>query len=255
MPVLIKGRLIDAKTPLICVPITDDTADGIISRAKKLVDAGVEMIEWRADFFEGISNNERVLEVLNLLREITPDTILIVTLRSRDQGGKCTMDQDERKALLITMAQAHSADLIDVEYFSYENPLRLIERLHERGALVVVSHHDFNETPTRAVMRELMSQMADVDGDIVKLAVMPTGMQDVSNLLSVTDWFASSHQGVPVITMSMGPMGVLSRIGGFMFGSAVTFAADGDAASAPGQLPYDDVESIIRILKKDPSLG
>ncbi len=161
------------------------------------------------------------------------------------------MDQDERKALLITMAQAHAADLIDVEYLSYENPSRLIERLHERGALVVVSHHDFNETPSRTVMRELMSQMADVDGDIVKLAVMPTGMQDVSNLLSVTDLFAQDHPGVPVITMSMGDLGVLSRVGGFMFGSAVTFATDGDAASAPGQLPYDDVSAIFDILLHD----
>ncbi len=248
MPVIIKGRLIDARDPIICVPITDVTEADILSHAKALAASGVEMIEWRADFFEGLKTPEKVKSVLDGLREITAETILIVTLRSRDQGGRCTMSQDERKALLLSISQAHAADLIDVEYLSYENPARLIERLHERGALVIVSHHDFSETPPRNVMRELLDQMTDADGDIVKLAVMPVGMQDVSNLLSVTDLYASDHPGVPVITMSMGSMGVMSRVGGFMFGSAVTFAADGDASSAPGQLPYDDVKAIIEKL-------
>ncbi len=248
MPVIIKGRLIDAKNPVICVPITDVTEPEILSHAKALASSGVEMIEWRADFFEGIKTPEKVQSVLDRLREITTETILVVTVRSRDQGGRCTMSQDERKTLLLSISQAHAADLIDVEYLSYENPGRLIERLHERGALVIASHHDFSETPPRKVMRELLSQMADVDADIVKLAVMPLDMQDVSNLLSITELFSSDHTGVPVITMSMGSMGVLSRVGGFMFGSAVTFAADGDASSAPGQLPYDDVKTIIEKL-------
>ena len=248
MPVIIKGRLIDAKKPTICVPITDTKARDILSHATALAESKVEMIEWRVDYFENISNSEKVREVLDALRDITRNVILIATLRSRDQGGLCTMSQEERKTLLLEISQAHCADLIDVEYFSYENPTRLIERLHERGALVIASHHDFNETPTRTVMRELLSQMAEVDADIVKMAVMPQSMQDVSNLLSVTDSFVTSHPGIPAVTMSMGYMGVISRVGGFMFGSCITFASDGDAASAPGQLPYDDVKTIIEKL-------
>ena len=226
MPVIIKGRLLDAKNPAICVPVTDVTADEIIAHASKLASSKVEMIEWRADFFEGVRDHEKVRDVLEKLREITKDTILIATLRSRDQGGQCSMSQEERKSLIIEMSQAHAADIIDVEYFSFENPTRLIERLHERGALVIVSHHDFNETPERRVMRELMAQMARVDADIVKLAMMPVAMQDVSNLLSVTDWFSREYPGTPVVTMSMGQKGMISRVGGFMFGSCITFAAD-----------------------------
>ena len=248
MPVIIKGRLIDAKKPTICVPITDTKARDILSHATALAESKVKMIEWRVDYFENISNSEKVREVLDALRDITRNVILIATLRSRDQGGLCTMSQEERKTLLLEISQAHCADLIDVEYFSYENPARLIERLHERGALVIASHHDFNETPTRTVMRELLSQMAEVDADIVKMAVMPQSMQDVSNLLSVTDSFVTSHPGIPAVTMSMGDMGVISRVGGFMFGSCITFASDGDAASAPGQLPYDDISAVLDIL-------
>ena len=249
MAVIIKGKLLDKSNPKICVPVMGENITEILSQSKKLIENGVEMIEWRADYFTELFDREKVREVLEKLREITTDTILVVTVRSKDQGGKCTMPEEERKSLLIEMSQAHSADLIDVEYFSYENPARLVERLHERGALVILSHHDFIETPGRDVMRTLLGGMTTIDPDIVKLAVMPNSMQDVSNLLSVTDLFCEAYPGIPIITMSMGELGVISRIGGFVFGSCVTFASDGDAASAPVQLPYDDLEVIINILK------
>ena len=249
MAVIIKGRLIDAKDPLICVPVMGKSATEILNRANELAESGVPMIEWRADHFEGLSDSAKVRDVLDGLREITTDTILLATVRTKDQGGEASMSQEELKTLLIEIAQAHAADLIDVEYFSFENPARLITRLQERGALVVLSHHDFVETPKRAVMRTLLSSMTEQDADIIKLAVMPVSMQDVSNLLSVTAWFSEEYPGLPIITMSMGSMGAISRVGGFCFGSCMTFASDGDAASAPGQIPYEDVKNIINLLK------
>lgn len=249
MAVIIKGRLIDAKNPLICVPVMGESATEIIKKAAELAGSGVEMIEWRADFFDGLSDSAKVREVLEKLQEIAQKAILLVTVRTKSQGGHAVMSEEELRTLLIEIAQAHAADLIDVEYFSFEAPGRVIERLQERGALVVLSHHDFNETPKRAVMRTLLSDMAELDADIIKLAVMPVEMQDVSNLLSITAWFSEENPGTPIITMSMGASGVLSRVGGFMFGSCVTFASDGDATSAPGQLPYTDVSGIIGILK------
>ena len=249
MTVIIKGKLVDPKSPLVCVPVTDESASDIINHAASLVEAGVEMIEWRADFFDSLSDRDAVKEVLNKLREITRETILLATIRTKKQGGECTMTPGELKSVLIEMAQSHCADLIDVEYFTFEEPARLIKKLQERGALVVLSHHDFNETPKRDVMRSLLSNMTEVDADIVKLAVMPNSMQDVSNLFSVTSWFSNEYASIPLITMSMGKMGGISRVGGFCFGSCVTFAADGERASAPGQLSYSDTKTIIELLK------
>ena len=249
MAIIIKGRLIDAKNPTICVPIVDTTTAGILRHASNLVEKNIEMIEWRADCYEYLDDSKKVREVLEKLRDITSNTILLVTVRTRAQGGLCAMPEEELRGILIEIAQAHAADLIDVEYFSFENPGKIVTRLQERGALVVLSHHDFVETPKRAVMRTLLSGMSDIDPDIVKLATTPLSMQDVSNLLSVTDEFVTDNPGTPVITMSMGRQGAISRIGGFCFGSCVTFASDGEA-SAPGQLPYEDVATAIRLLIK-----
>ena len=50
-----------------------------------------------------------------------------------------------------------------------------------------------------------------------------------------------------LITMSMGKLGMVSRISGELFGSCVTFAA-GKKASAPGQIAMDDLKNILQIL-------
>ena len=51
----------------------------------------------------------------------------------------------------------------------------------------------------------------------------------------------------PVITMSMGKTGVLSRLYGEVTGSAVTFAA-GIRASAPGQIPVKRMRDTLMLL-------
>ena len=82
----------------------------------------------------------------------------------------------------------------------------------------------FYETPDREVMKMLLEQMCAGGADVVKLAVMPQNMEDVLKLLSVTNEFKEENPDTPVITMSMGKMGMISRLCG-EFGAAVTFAA------------------------------
>lgn len=48
----------------------------------------------------------------------------------------------------------------------------------------------------------------------------------------------------PVITISMGKLGVASRLCGEVFGSAMTFASAGDS-SAPRQISIDVVNAVL----------
>lgn len=48
----------------------------------------------------------------------------------------------------------------------------------------------------------------------------------------------------PVITISMGKLGVASRLCGEVFGSAMTFASAGDS-SAPGQISFDVMNLVL----------
>ncbi len=237
----IKGHTIDNNKPLICLPIMASEKEMILSEAKRLIEAGGVMLEWRADYYQDLCNDEATLEVLRQLKEICKNTVLLVTIRSTSQGGKGTLTG---KALIHTLeliGESHCGDMMDVEFFEMDQPRAVIHHLQKEGQIVISSHHDFHETPSIAVMNMLLQQMAEGDADIVKLAVMPQSVSDVLDLLKVTNDFYEEYKETPIITMSMGKLGMISRISGEVFGSCVTFGTMGEC-SAPGQLPMEELQ-------------
>ena len=249
MAVIIKGKLISEKNPLVCVPILEKTRDEILSRARDLTELGVDMLEWRADAYEELLDTEKVREILEILRTVTKETVLLVTIRSRAQGGLCDASPAEINNILIAMSAVHGADMFDVEFFTFEKPERLIKKLQERGAMVISSHHDFDETPRQEVMHTILSQMREGDADLLKLAVMPKTMSDVLSLLKVTVDFHEEDPDLPLVTMSMGRLGMMSRISGEMTGSCITFATVGKS-SAPGQIPWEEMKQILSLVHR-----
>ena len=67
-------------------------------------------------------------------------------------------------------------------------------------------------------------------------------------LLAATAEMADHHPETPVITMSMGALGAVSRLCGEAFGSAMTFANPG-TASAPGQVGLDVGNAVLDSLR------
>lgn len=250
MPVIIKGKLLSHKNPMVCVSVMERDAEGIVSKTKSLIDDGVDIVEWRLDHFDGLCDPDAVRGVLDELRPVVKDTILIATIRSKAQGGEAEFSTEEEiKEQFLNIAKAHVADIIDVEFFAFTKPAGIIKELQGHGALVLTSHHDFNSTPRIPVMQTTLERMAEVDADIVKLAVMPVKPSDVLDLLKVTDEFLTKYPDLPIITMSMGALGMLSRISGEIFGSCVTFGAMGEV-SAPGQLQMAELKQAISFIHK-----
>ena len=76
----------------------------------------------------------------------------------------------------------------------------------------------------------------------------------VENLLAgvevkLSAMMQEAYAEVPVVTMSMGKMGAISRISGQVFGSAITFASFAEA-SAPGQIPVDKMDEALTLIEK-----
>ena len=68
----------------------------------------------------------------------------------------------------------------------------------------------------------------------------------VLTLLSATEELHREYNDITIITMSMGQLGVVSRISGGVFGSAMTFGArNSEAASAPGQVEVGALKEIM----------
>ena len=78
---------------------------------------------------------------------------------------------------------------------------------------------------------------------------MPNDKKDVLKLLAATEEMANEYADRPIITMSMAGTGVISRLCGEVFGSAVTFGS-AKKASAPGQIDVEDLNQVLNLLHK-----
>lgn len=243
----IKGKIIGKGKPLVCVPVMESSKEEILRETRRLEEAHTEMIEWRVDAFENVESPNAIREILNEMKHIIKESILVYTFRSKNQGGCKALSAADIYDIHQVAAESDVVDFIDVEYFEAKNPQKEIAMLREMGAYVIASHHDFEQTPDTEVIRMLLEQIRESGADVVKLAVMPQNMWDVLHLLEETNRFHENHQDHPLITMSMGAKGGISRVAGEFFGSCVTFGAGGQA-SAPGQLPVKQLEEILHIL-------
>ena len=158
------------------------------------------------------------------------------------------MTQEKVYDLHQVAAETKIVDLIDVEYLQSEDINKEIRLLHKMGAKVVASHHDFTETPSSDIMYMILEQMKQSGADIVKIAVMPNSTDDVLRLLEETNHFHKRYANQPLITISMGKLGCVSRVAGEVFGSCVTFGV-GRTASAPGQIAIKDLAHILDIME------
>lgn len=231
--------------PKICVPIVDKSREGIWKKAEDIERFSVDIAEWRVDFYEAACKAEEVIATLKGIKRRLGQTVLLFTFRTSHEGGNGVMDQEDYYQLNREAALG-GADLVDVEAFlDVSRTAEQIKRLQDAGCRVVASSHDFKKTPSVTEMVRRLKCMEEMGADVAKLAVMPQDRQDVLNLLQATVT-ADEELSVPVVTMSMGHMGVISRMCGSLTGSAMTFAAL-EEASAPGQIPLEKMQEALKI--------
>lgn len=247
---LTNKRLGDGKRPLICTPLVGKTREVILSEAEKILAKQPDLLEWRVDFFEGIADTCAVIDLAKSIKRMAGDTPLIFTRRSFKEGGEpISLSESEVVSLYSAICESRNADIIDYELINTKediNHLRNVSKEH--GIKMIMSYHNFDCTPEVGTLNEKLIEAERMQADIAKIAVMPNHLEDVLTLLRVT-LDAKQKLKIPVITMSMGAYGSLTRMFGGVFGSAVTFAV-GENSSAPGQVPIEDMKTVLAILQR-----
>lgn len=246
-PIMIKNISLGEGQPKICVPLTGKNCEELYAGARKAKEAGADLAEWRADFFEALMDEEKLTEVLKGIAGILAGVPLLFTIRTRAEGGAAEISQEDYQSVNLSAAKSGCADLIDVEVFSCDRPENLIRKLHDAGTRVIASSHDFQKTDDRDALLKRFLEMDQTEADILKMAVMPEEFDDVAAIMQVTSEMVRKHTEKPVISMAMGGLGSISRIAGENFGSSVTFATAG-AASAPGQFPIHELRTMMEAL-------
>lgn len=240
----IKNVEIGKGIPKICIPLTGKNREEIIEEMEIVKKSNPDLIEWRVDFFEESDNPERVCEMLGTINDSFKQIPVLFTFRTKEEGGEKSIMSEDYVKLLKEVSERRLADIVDVQVFWYgERSEDFIKELKETGAVVLASSHHFEGTPSVREMSDALYTMENRGADIVKLAVMPQSGKDVCALLEAT-MERKEHSNKPMITMSMGQSGMLSRICGELTGSCVTFAS-GKQASAPGQIKADELKKVL----------
>ena len=269
--------------PAVAVSLTGPSLAHARAQARSAIGAGADVLELRVDLLEeagalaaptpldAATAAAQVLECLRGLGEAIDTTDganagspVLLTCRTAAEGGRAQLDDAAYGALLRSVldgltdwAPERRPAAIDVEVQRGCLP-QVCTQAHALSIDVVASFHDFEATPADEALEEVLARMAREGADLAKIAVWPTSADDVARLLGVCARATAgagerSGLGVPVAAMSMGALGAVSRVAP-AFGSALTFAVVPDEqgqarASAPGQLPIQDVRRCMELLR------
>ncbi len=251
----IKGKKIGQRRPMVCVPLVGRSDEEILKQLDEILEKSkettIDMVEFRGDFYEGLAVMEDLSNILKIVfRKLEKKgMVLLFTIRSNSEGGeKLVFETPSIFEINSYVINNKLADMVDVELFAGEKSAKeLILLAKKNNVKIIMSNHDFSTTPEKdEIIRRLVS-MQELGADIAKVAVMPESMSQVFNLLEATYDMKVNHNSTPVVTMSMGKMGAISRMTGGIFGSSVTFATVGEA-SAPGQIPAKELGLVMDII-------
>lgn len=230
--------------PKLCIPLTGRSMPELLSEIRVVRDFPADLYEWRIDCFFG-----SLQSALEALQQELGGKPLLCTVRTGREGGEASLSPEEYREKLSELLSLGNFQLLDIELSAGEEIVtELSGKAKEKGIGVIISRHDFEKTPPEEEMTAALEKMKALGADLPKLAVMPQSPEDVIALLSAT--LSASRRLGPVITMSMGGLGKVSRVSGGLFGSCMTFGA-GRAASAPGQIDAEDLLAILEDLNPE----
>mgnify|MGYP000212134084 CR=1 FL=1 len=221
---------------MICIPVAGRDVREVILKAERASELG-DLLEIRADFLRDL----RGLEDLYSLREIGKP--LILTVRSRYEGGMFEGGEEERIDLILELNEILRPDYVDVEVMSNIAP-RVVEEVGG-AAKILMSYHDFNRTPEREELEEIVRRARSTGGDFVKIATLVERREDAITIVNLLE------KGSDVIPVPMGRLGCVLRSILPFLGVPFTYASlEGGEKFAPGQPSAEVLREIWSLLKR-----
>lgn len=203
-----------------------------------------DILEVRSDYFDGVEDEEHISIVQEIAGNFL-DSPVIYTYRSSREGGEGKRSVEAYHHLLKKVIENCQIDLIDIEYLTDESVVKdLIACAKKNNIKVLLSNHNFEETPSLEEMQKLIYRMETEGGDILKVAYAPKTVNDTLDVMHAVHK-GKSALGDKVIGISMGEMGVITRVSGGTFGSCMTYGYIADTA-APGQVHASKIKEALK---------
>ncbi|KAK6913821.1 SDH, C-terminal [Dillenia turbinata] len=227
---------------LICCPLMADSVDEMINDMIKAKEYGADLVEIRLD---GFKNFDAQQDIQILIKKCPLPTLF--TYRPKWEGG--LYEGDEKKRLdVLRLAMESGADYVDVELQVADEFNNSIYGKKPENFKVIVSSHNYQNTPSIEDLGNLVARIQATGADIVKIATTALDVTDVARMFQIT-----VHSQVPIIGLVMGERGLISRVLCPKFGGYLTFGTlEVGKVSAPGQPTLKDLVNLFNFRQIGP---
>ncbi|KAF3609855.1 hypothetical protein DY000_02051320 [Brassica cretica] len=216
---------------LICAPVMADSINKMVTETCKARELGADLVEIRLDSLKGFNP----LEDLKTIIKKSPLPTLF-TYRPKWEGGQYDGDDNERLDVL-RLAMELGADYIDVELQVASEFIKSIKGKKPKNFRVIVSSHNYQNTPSLEDLNDLAVSIQRAGADIVKIVTTAVDITDVARMFHIT-----SNSQIPTIGLVMGQRGLMSHILCSKFGGYLTFGTlESGKVSASGQPTIKDL--------------
>ncbi|ONN50054.1 3-dehydroquinate dehydratase [Acinetobacter genomosp. 33YU] len=231
------------------VPITAKTKEQALAQAQVIANtADADLAEFRIDLLSFASDTKQVIALGHELKKILGHKPMIATIRTKNEGGQLEISDADYGKTYQAYLKNPFMDWLDVEMFRDQKVVsEIVQKAHQKKVLIVMSNHDFQKTPSQDEIEKRLLKQDQMGADILKIAVMPKSKQDVFTLMNAT-LKVSQQTTKPLLTMSMGQLGTISRIATANMGGSYSFGMIGQA-SAPGQIDVTKLKQILQTVQ------
>lgn len=231
------------------VPITAKTKEQALAQAQVIANtADADLAEFRIDLLSFASDTKQVIALGHELKKILGNKPMIATIRTKNEGGQLEISDADYGKTYQAYLKNPFMDWLDVEMFRDQKVVsEIVQKAHQKKVLVVMSNHDFQKTPNQDEIEKRLLKQDQMGADVLKIAVMPKSKQDVFTLMNAT-LKVSQQTTKPLLTMSMGQLGTISRVATANMGGSYSFGMIGQA-SAPGQIDVTKLKQILQIVQ------
>jgi shikimate dehydrogenase/3-dehydroquinate dehydratase type I len=255
---------------MICIPVTAQTQAEALQQVEKILPFA-DVVELRMDLIRDGNLNSLVTRcksspvplkilVTNRVRGFSPDG----TSEPPDQQNGPGRDPfclpfvrrdsehasgERQRIAVLKEAVILGADYIDVELDTPEYLRRelasLIEETGKRTKLIV-SHHDYQRTPSVEALKKVFHRCVQAGAGIVKIVTFARRPEDNLRILNLVSY--ASDRSQEIIAFCMGDQGRISRVMAPFLGSCLNFASLARGAeSAPGQFTVSEMKKIMKL--------
>ncbi|BCZ14599.1 3-dehydroquinase [Acinetobacter baumannii] len=231
------------------VPITAQTKEQALAQAQVIANtADADLAEFRIDLLSFASDTKQVIALGHELKKILGNKPMIATIRTKNEGGQLEISDADYGKTYQAYLKNPFMDWLDVEMFRDQKVVsEIVQKAHQKKVLVVMSNHDFQKTPSQDEIEKRLLKQDQMGADVLKIAVMPKSKQDVFTLMNAT-LKVSQQTTKPLLTMSMGQLGTISRVATANMGGSYSFGMIGQA-SAPGQIDVTKLKQILQTVQ------